>query len=434
MGLILDYNNALLRDGELEEIKKLTETAHELVIEKSGPGAEFLGWTDLPHNYDKEEYERIKTAAEKIRSDSDALIVIGIGGSYLGAKACINALTNNFNNELRGEFKKSPDIYFVGQNMSQSYLVDLYNLVKDREISVNVISKSGTTTEPAIAFRIFKELMEEKYGDKAKERIYVTTDRQKGALKELSNKEGYETFVISDDIGGRYSVLTAVGLLPIRVAGIDTDELLRGAQDAQDKYSNTEFWENDACIYAAIRNILYNKGKDIEIMANYTPELTFISEWWKQLFGESEGKDGKGLFPASVTFSTDLHSMGQMIQDGKRNIFETVLLIREPDQDLVLKTTEDDLDGLNYLSGKTISEVNRKAFEGTLAAHVEGNVPNIVIELDKLDPYNIGALFYFFERACGISGYMLGVNPFNQPGVEKYKENMFKLLGRPGYK
>ena len=312
--------------------------------------------------------------------------------------------------------------------------MDLYNLVKDREISVNVISKSGTTTEPAIAFRIFKELMEEKYGDKAKERIYVTTDRQKGALKELSNKEGYETFVISDDIGGRYSVLTAVGLLPIRVAGIDTDELLRGAQDAQDKYSNTEFWENDACIYAAIRNILYNKGKDIEIMANYTPELTFISEWWKQLFGESEGKDGKGLFPASVTFSTDLHSMGQMIQDGKRNIFETVLLIREPDQDLVLKTTEDDLDGLNYLSGKTISEVNRKAFEGTLAAHVEGNVPNIVIELDKLDPYNIGALFYFFERACGISGYMLGVNPFNQPGVEKYKENMFKLLGKPGYK
>ena len=433
MGLVLNYENALIRREELEEIKNLTEVSHLQALEKSGAGNDYLGWVDLPDNIDEKEYEEVKKAAEKIKSDSDVLIVIGIGGSYLGAKAAISALTHNFYNELDSEFRKTPKIYFLGHNMSPSYIVDLINVIKDKEISVNVISKSGTTTEPAIAFRIIKELMEEKYKDEAKDRIYVTTDKEKGALKELSNDEGYKTFVVPDDIGGRYSVLTSVGLLPIAVAGVDTDKLIEGAKDAKDKYSNKNFWENDACIYAALRNILYNKGKDIEIMANYTPELTYISEWWKQLFGESEGKDGKGIFPASVSFTTDLHSMGQLIQDGKRNIFETVLTFREPDKDIVLKGQDQDLDGLNYLSGKTISEINRKAFEGTMSAHVEGNVPNIHIELDKLDPYNIGGLFYFFEMSCAISGYLLGVNPFNQPGVEKYKENMFKLLGKPGY-
>ena len=433
MGLVFDYKNALLRDGEIEELEKLVGIAHEETEQKTGAGSEFLGWTTLPTDFDKEEFSRIKAASEKIRNNSESLIVIGIGGSYLGAKAVISGLTNNFHNEVNEKSKENPKIYFAGNNISESYIVDLYNLVKDQDFSINVISKSGTTTEPAIAFRIFKELCEEKYGEDAKDRIFVTTDAKKGALKELSNDMGYETFVVPDDIGGRFSVLTAVGLLPIAVAGIDIDQLMKGAKDAQEKYSNPNLKENDALKYAAIRNILYNKGKNIEIMANYTPELTFVSEWWKQLYGESEGKDQKGIFPASVSFTTDLHSMGQMIQDGRRNMFETVPLVREPDKDIILKEEDSDLDGLNYLAGKTLSEVNKKAFEGTMAAHVEGGVPNLVLEMEKLDAYNMGELIYFFERACSISGYLLGVNPFNQPGVEKYKSNMFHLLGKPGY-
>ena len=433
MALVFDYKNALLRDGEIEELEKLVQIAHEETEEKSGPGSEFLGWTTLPTDYDKEEFDRIKAASEKIRSNSESLIVIGIGGSYLGSKAVISALTNNFHNEVNDKTKENPKIYFAGNNISESYIVDLYNLVKDQDFSINVISKSGTTTEPAIAFRIFKELCEEKYGENAKDRIFVTTDAKKGALKELSDEMGYETFVVPDDIGGRFSVLTAVGLLPIAVAGIDIEQLMTGAKDAQENYSNPNLAENDALKYAAIRNILYNKGKNIEIMANYTPELAFVSEWWKQLYGESEGKDQKGIFPASVSFTTDLHSMGQMIQDGRRNMFETVLIVREPNKDIVLKEASSDLDGLNYLAGKTLSEVNSKAFEGTMAAHVEGGVPNLVLEIEKLDAYNMGQLIYFFEKACSISGYLLGVNPFNQPGVEKYKSNMFHLLGKPGY-
>ncbi len=433
MSLFFNYDNALLREGEIEELEKLVNGAHEETQERIGFGSEFLGWTTLPTDDDKDEFQRIKEASEKIRNNSQVLIVIGIGGSYLGAKAVINALTNNFYNEINERTKENPKIYFAGQNISESYLVDLYNLVKDQDFSINVISKSGTTTEPAIAFRIFKELCEEKYGEEAKDRIFVTTDSERGALKQLSDDMGYETFVVPDNIGGRFSVLTAVGLLPIAVAGIDIEQLMAGAKEGEEKYSNPNLLENDAYKYAAIRNILYNKGKTVEIMANYTPELTYISEWWKQLYGESEGKDQKGIFPASVTFTTDLHSMGQMIQDGRRNIFETVLLVREPDKDITIKEAISDLDGLNYLAGKTLSEVNRKAFEGTMAAHVEGGVPNLVLEMDKLDAFNLGKLIYFFERACAISGYLLGVNPFNQPGVEKYKSNMFKLLGKPGY-
>lgn len=433
MSLFFNYDNALLREGEIEELEKLVNGAHEETQERSGFGSEFLGWTTLPTDYDRDEFQRIKEASEKIRNNSQVLIVIGIGGSYLGAKAVINALTNNFYNEINERTKENPKIYFAGQNISESYLVDLYNLVKDQDFSINVISKSGTTTEPAIAFRIFKELCEEKYGQEAKDRIFVTTDSERGALKLLSDDMGYETFVIPDNIGGRFSVLTAVGLLPIAVAGIDIEQLMAGAKEGEEKYSNPDLLENDAYKYAAIRNILYNKGKTVEIMANYTPELAYVSEWWKQLYGESEGKDQKGIFPASVTFTTDLHSMGQMIQDGRRNIFETVLLVREPDKDITIKEDISDLDGLNYLAGKTLSEVNRKAFEGTMAAHVEGGVPNLVLEMDKLDAFNLGKLIYFFERACAISGYLLGVNPFNQPGVEKYKSNMFKLLGKPGY-
>lgn len=431
MGISLNYSNALIREKELEEIKGLTELAHQVLLTKSGAGSDFLGWADLPTNYNKEEFSRILKASKKIKDTSEALLVIGIGGSYLGAKSAISALTNNFHNEVCKE--DGLKIYFAGQNMSESYLIDLYNLLKDKDFSINVISKSGTTTEPAIAFRIFKELLEEKYKDKAKEKIFVTTDAKKGALKELSNKEGYETFVVPDDVGGRFSVLTAVGLLPIACAGIDIEELMAGARVAEEKYSNKVFEENDALIYAALRNILYNKGKTVEIMANYTPELVYISEWWKQLYGESEGKDQKGILPASVTFTTDLHSMGQMIQDGRRNIFETVLLVNKVKEDIFIKEDVENLDGLNYLVGKGLSEVNRKAFEGTMAAHVEGGVPNIIVEIEKLDAFNIGSLFYFFEKACAVSGYLLGVNPFNQPGVEKYKTNMFKLLGKPGY-
>ncbi|MDO5028283.1 MAG: glucose-6-phosphate isomerase [Bacillota bacterium] len=431
MTLTLDYSKALEKVEDLAYIKHLALASKEILEEKSGAGADFLGWTKLPEDYDQEEFSRIKEAAKKIKGQSQALLVIGIGGSYLGAKAAISALTNNFHNEMSGS--DDLKIYFAGQNLSQSYLIDLYNLLKDQDFSINVISKSGTTTEPAIAFRIFKELLEEKYGDQAKDRIYATTDKEKGALRDLAVKEGYQTFVVPDDIGGRYSVLTAVGLLPMACAGIDIDQMMEGAKAAALKYSNPKFEENDALLYAAIRNALNRQGKDIELMVSYTPELFYFSQWWIQLFGESEGKDGKGLFPAAGSFTTDLHSMGQMIQDGRRNLFETVVLVSKADKDLTIKEDQDNLDGLNYLAGKTLSEINKKAFEGTYQAHVDGRVPNLLVEIERLDAYNLGYLFYFFQKACGYSAYMLGVNPFNQPGVEKYKANMFKLLGKPGY-
>lgn len=431
----LDYSKTskFINDDEIKNIKTAVLSAQKTLDDKSGAGCDFLGWTTLPVNYDIKEFERIKKAAEKIRANSDVLVVIGIGGSYLGAKAAIDMLTNSFYNLLDKSERKAPQILFAGNSISSNYLYDLMNLVKDKDISVNVISKSGTTTEPALAFRMFKELLEKKYGkDGAKERIFATTDKSKGTLKSLSDAEGYETFVIPDDVGGRFSVLTPVGLLPIAVAGIDIDEMLKGAQDAMEEYKKP-YEENDCLKYAALRNILLRKGKTTEIMVNYEPCMQYFSEWWKQLFGESEGKDGKGLFPASVNFSTDLHSMGQYIQDGARMIFETVLKVDEPANDIVIDEVEGNIDGLNFLAGKGVNYVNSKAFEGTLLAHTDGNVPNIVINVPKIDAYHFGNLVYFFEKACGVSGYVLGVNPFNQPGVEAYKKNMFALLGKPGY-
>ncbi len=431
----LDYSKTskFINDDEIKNIKTAVLSAQKTLDDKSGAGCDFLGWTTLPVNYDIKEFERIKKAAEKIRANSDVLVVIGIGGSYLGAKAAIDMLTNSFYNLLDKSERKAPQILFAGNSISSNYLYDLINLVKDKDISVNVISKSGTTTEPALAFRMFKELLEKKYGkDGAKERIFATTDKSKGTLKSLSDAEGYETFVIPDDVGGRFSVLTPVGLLPIAVAGIDIDEMLKGAQDAMEEYKKP-YEENDCLKYAALRNILLRKGKTTEIMVNYEPCMQYFSEWWKQLFGESEGKDGKGLFPASVNFSTDLHSMGQYIQDGARMIFETVLKVDEPANDIVIDEVEGNIDGLNFLAGKGVNYVNSKAFEGTLLAHTDGNVPNIVINVPKIDAYHFGNLVYFFEKACGVSGYVLGVNPFNQPGVEAYKKNMFALLGKPGY-
>ncbi len=431
----LDYSKTskFINDDEIKNIKTAVLSAQKTLDDKSGAGCDFLGWTTLPVNYDIKEFERIKKAAEKIRANSDVLVVIGIGGSYLGAKAAIDMLTNSFYNLLDKSERKAPQILFAGNSISSNYLYDLINLVKDKDISVNVISKSGTTTEPALAFRMFKELLEKKYGkDGAKERIFATTDKSKGTLKSLSDAEGYETFVIPDDVGGRFSVLTPVGLLPIAVAGIDIDEMLKGAQDAMEEYKKP-YEENDCLKYAALRNILLRKGKTTEIMVNYEPCMQYFSEWWKQLFGESEGKDGKGLFPASVNFSTDLHSMGQYIQDGARMIFETVLKVDEPANDIVIDEVEGNIDGLNFLAGKGVNYVNSKAFEGTLLAHTDGDVPNIVINVPKIDAYHFGNLVYFFEKACGVSGYVLGVNPFNQPGVEAYKKNMFALLGKPGY-
>jgi len=401
---------------------------------KTGAGNDFLGWVDLPLNYDKEEFSRIKAAAEKIKSDSDALIVIGIGGSYLGAKAAIDVLSHSFYNNLPKSKRKTPEIYFVGNNISSTYISDLLELIDGKEISVNVISKSGTTTEPALAFRIFKEYMEKKYGkDGARKRIYATTDKAKGALKKLATDESYETFVVPDDVGGRFSVLTAVGLLPIAVAGINIDEIMAGAAAAYDLYKNTNVMENDCYKYAAVRNALYNKNKTIEILVNYEPSLHYMTEWWKQLYGESEGKDQKGIFPAGVDFSTDLHSMGQYIQDGLRNIFETVINVEKPKKGLVVKEDPLNVDGLNFLTGKDVDFVNKKAMEGTLLAHTDGGVPNLILTVPELNEFCFGSLVYFFEKACGISGYLLGVNPFNQPGVEEYKRNMFALLGKPGY-
>lgn len=431
------YKNAqkFIDDHEVESIKPAVLDAAKRLKEKTGDGKDFLGWIDLPVNYDKEEFARIKKAAEKIRNDSDILFVIGIGGSYLGARAAIDFVKHSFYNDLPKEKRKAPQIYYVGNSMSGAYIEELIDLIGDKDFSVNVISKSGTTTEAAVAFRVFRELTEKKYGKEgAAKRIYSTTDKARGALKTLSDEEGYECFVIPDDVGGRFSVLTAVGLLPIAVSGADIDKLMEGAAHLREICLNNDFSENPALRYAAIRNILYRKGKSVEILANYEPSLHFISEWWKQLYGESEGKDQKGIFPASVDLTTDLHSMGQFIQDGSRLMYETVLVVEKPRRDFTLKSAENDIDGLNYLSGKTMDYVNKCAMKGTIAAHVDGNVPTLLIEIPEQTEYHLGELFYFFEFAVGVSGYMLGINPFDQPGVEFYKANMFRLLGKPGAK
>ena len=427
--LVTKYADKFINSHELDAVRAQITAAHQLLTTKSGLGNDFLGWVDLPVNYDKEEFERIKAAAKRIKEKADILIVIGIGGSYLGARAAIELLKSPYYNNLK---KDTPDIYFVGNNISPTYLNEILSICEGRDICVNVISKSGTTTEPALAFRIFKKLMEDKYGkEEAKTRIFATTDKCKGTLKDLSTEEGYETFVVPDDVGGRYSVLTAVGLLPIAAAGCDIDAIMKGAQAAREAYTNDDM--NDCYKYAALRNILYRKGKAVELLVSYEPCFAMMNEWFKQLYGESEGKDHKGIFPASVIFSTDLHSMGQFIQDGSRVMFETVVDVKNAKQDLYLENDKDNLDGLNFLTGQNMSVVNRKAMEGTILAHTEGGVPNLVIEVDKLDEYNFGEMVYFFEKACAISGYMLGVNPFNQPGVESYKKNMFALLGKPGY-
>lgn len=425
---------AFLGEHEITAMKDYVKCAHDMLHNGTGAGNDFLGWVNLPNDYDKEEFARIKKAAEKIRSDSDVLIVIGIGGSYLGARAAIEMLSNTFYNIIDKEQRNGPVILYAGNNISGSYMQDLIKAVDGKDFSVNVISKSGTTTEPAIAFRIFREMLEKKYGkEEARKRIYATTDAKRGALKSLADKEGYESFVISDDVGGRYSVLTAVGLLPIAAAGIDIDEIMRGAKDAQDLYANPDLMTNECYQYAACRNALLRKGKSVEMMINFEPGLHYFSEWWKQLFGESEGKDGKGIFPAAADFSTDLHSMGQYIQEGQRILFETAILVEKPTKDTVIEEDAENIDGLNFLAGKTMNFVNQKASDGVCLAHTDGGVPNLVISISELSEYNFGMLVYFFEKACGISGYLLGVNPFNQPGVEAYKKNMFALLGKPGY-
>ena len=431
-----DYSRTanVVRENEMESMKAIAEAAKELLVSRKGAGNDFLGWIDLPVDYDKEEFARILKAAEKIQKDSEVLLVIGIGGSYLGARAAIEFLTHSFYNVLPKAERKTPEIYFVGNSISSKYIRDLQDVLKGRDFSVNVISKSGTTTEPAIAFRIFKEMLESKYGKaEAAKRIYATTDKAKGALKTLATEEGYETFVVPDDVGGRFSVLTAVGLLPIAVSGADIQKLMEGAASGRKQALENDFEHNDALQYAAIRNILHRKGKMIEILANYEPSLHYVSEWWKQLYGESEGKDQKGIYPASVDLTTDLHSMGQFIQDGSRIMFETVLNVEEPQCQLTIKEEESDLDGLNYLAGKTVDFVNKSAMNGTVLAHTDGNVPNLMVTIPRQDEFSLGELFYFFEFACGVSGYILGVNPFNQPGVESYKKNMFALLGKPGY-
>lgn len=431
--LTFDHTNAarFVQPHEIENIAVPTEAAAKLLESRNGPGNDFLGWLDLPKKYDRDEFRRIEKAAKKIQQQSDVLVVIGIGGSYLGAKAAIEALSHSFYNVLPKEKRKTPEIYFAGTNISGTYLRDLLDVIGDRDFSVNVISKSGTTTEPALAFRVFRKKLEEKYGkDGARVRIFATTDKARGALKTLATQEGYETFVVPDDVGGRFSVLTAVGLLPIAVAGIDIAELMAGAADAKQDFK-MPFGENACYQYAALRNILYRKGLAIEMLINYEPSLHYLAEWWKQLYGESEGKDGKGIFPASADFTTDLHSLGQYIQDGRRHLFETLLEIESPEVDIVLENDADNLDGLNYLTGKTFDYVNKKAAEGTIEAHVDGGVPNLKISIPAATPYHLGYLFFFFEKACAVSGYMLGVNPFDQPGVEAYKKNMFRLLGKP---
>ena len=436
MKLNFNYQFAknFFNENELKQIKPYVELANEVLTSKSGAGSDFLGWVDLPENYDKDEFARIKKAAEKIKNDSEVLIVIGIGGSYLGAKAAIEFLSHSFYNNLPKDKRKTPEIYFAGTNMSGVYLQHLIEVVGDRDFSVNVISKSGTTTEPAIAFRVFKKMLEEKYGkEEAAKRIYATTDKEKGALKTLAAAEGYETFVVPDNVGGRFSVLTAVGLLPIAAAGINIDDLMAGAKDAMNDFANKNMDENQALQYAAVRNILHRKGKDLELMVNYEPRVHYLAEWWKQLFGESEGKDGKGLYPTSADFSADLHSLGQYIQEGQRLFFETVVSIGKPEVEFVIESDKDNLDGLNFIAGKTLDYVNKKATDGVILAHIDGDVPNLGVNIPEATPYHLGYTFYFFEKACGVSGYLLGVNPFDQPGVEAYKKNMFALLGKPGY-
>jgi glucose-6-phosphate isomerase len=431
-----DYSAAkkFVAASELDMLKNTALAAKDQLVNKTGVGNDFLGWIDLPIDYDKEEFARIQKAAEKIKSDSEVLLVIGIGGSYLGARAAIEFLRHSFYNSVSKEIRKTPEIYFCGNNISSNYMNHLIDVIGDRDFSINVISKSGTTTEPAIAFRVFKKLLNKKYGRaEAAKRIYATTDKARGALKNLATEEGYESFVVPDDVGGRYSVLTAVGLLPIAVSGADITKLMEGAASMRSYCLNQSFEENDALKYAVVRNILLRKGKSIEVLVNYEPSLHFVSEWWKQLYGESEGKDQKGIFPASVDFTTDLHSMGQFIQDGQRTLFETVINIEKSSTEIILEEEEVDLDGLNYLAGKSVDFVNKSAMKGTLLAHTDGNVPNLVITLPEQNEFYLGELFYFFEFACGISGYMLGVNPFDQPGVESYKKNMFALLGKPGF-
>lgn len=431
-----DYTKAekFISDEEIKALAPYIEAAHNTLHQKNGAGSDFTGWVNLPADYDKEEYARIKKAAEKIKSNSKALIVIGIGGSYLGARMAIEMLNHNFYNVNEKARAGAPQIFFAGNNISATYLTDLIETVKDIDFSVNIISKSGTTTEPAIAFRIFREMLIEKYGKEgARERIFATTDKARGALKNLADEEGYETFVVPDEVGGRYSVLTAVGLLPIAAAGIDTDALMAGARDAMEEYKNPDVMQNDCYKYVAARNALYRKGRNVEMMVNYEPQVHYFAEWWKQLFGESEGKENKGIFPAAADFSSDLHSMGQYIQQGLRIMFETVLFFDNSRKDITVKEDKDNVDGLNFLAGKTVSYVNEQAFCGTLLAHTDGDVPNLVLRAEKMDAYCLGNLIYFFEKACGVSGYLLGVNPFDQPGVEAYKKNMFALLGKPGY-
>ncbi len=434
--LSFDITNArnFIQGHEMSYMKTSVECMKEKLLSRGGEGNDFLGWIDLPVAYDKEEFERIKEAAKKIQKDSEVLLVVGIGGSYLGARAAIDFIHSTFYNSMKKEERKAPEIYFCGNSMSGDYLNRIIKIVEEKDFSVNVISKSGTTTESAIAFRVFKEILEQKYGkEEAAKRIYATTDKERGALKRLSDEEGYETFVVPDDVGGRFSVLTAVGLLPIAVSGADIDKLMSGAAAERERVLNAPYEENESLRYAAARNILFRKGKSVEILANYEPSLQYISEWWKQLYGESEGKDQKGLMPASVNLTTDLHSMGQFIQDGSRIMLETVVAVEEPQSDITIQEEANDLDGLNYLAGKTVDFVNKSAMNGTILAHVEGGVPVFKVSIEKQDEYSLGQLFYFFEFACGISGYLMGVNPFNQPGVESYKSNMFALLGKPGY-
>lgn len=431
-----DYSRAgqFIAEHEVESMKKLALDAKEVLVSKSGAGNDFLGWIDLPVDYDKEEFARIQKAAEKIKGDSEVLVVIGIGGSYLGARAAIEFLRHNFYNMVSKEIRKTPEIYFAGNSISSTYLKHLIDVIGDRDFSVNIISKSGTTTEPAIAFRVFKEMLEKKYGkEEAAKRIYATTDKERGALKNLATEEGYESFVVPDDVGGRFSVLTAVGLLPIAVSGADIEKLMEGATSGREEALNADFAENGALQYAAVRNILHRKGKAIEILANYEPSLHYVSEWWKQLYGESEGKDQKGIFPASVDLTTDLHSMGQFIQDGSRTMFETVIELEKSQEELFIGEEPVDLDGLNYLAGKSVDFVNKSAMNGTILAHTDGNVPNLKVVVPEQNEFFLGQLFYFFEFAVGVSGYLSGVNPFNQPGVESYKKNMFALLGKPGF-
>ncbi len=434
--ITFDYSKAasFVKENEVESMKKLALDAKEVLVGKTGAGNDFLGWIDLPVDYDKEEFARIKKAAARIQNDSEVLLVIGIGGSYLGARAAIEFLRHSFYNVVDKSIRKTPEIYFVGNSISSTYIKHLIDVIGDRDFSINMISKSGTTTEPAIAFRVFKEMAEKKYGKEgAAKRIYATTDKAKGSLKNLATEEGYESFVVPDDVGGRFSVLTAVGLLPIAVSGADIDKLMEGAAEGRKMALEAPFEENDALQYAALRNILLRKGKNIEILANYEPAVHYVSEWWKQLYGESEGKDQKGIFPASVDLTTDLHSMGQFIQDGARIMFETVLNIETSREEILIGEEPVDLDGLNYLAGKSVDFVNKSAMNGTILAHTDGQVPNFIVNIPEVNEFFLGELFYFFEFACGVSGYLLGVNPFNQPGVESYKKNMFALLGKPGY-